>query len=127
MGRLAEGYSGSDIAVVVREALMEPLRKCQVAKQFVTDQEGNYHPCVEYPNCLYCPMALNAPYAREAANNDTTCSRCHAKRLTLYEVPPEKLTVPLIIYADFEKALNRAHSSVGVDELQRFVSWTSEF
>lgn len=31
LGRRTEGYSGSDIAVVVREALMEPLRKCQVS------------------------------------------------------------------------------------------------
>ena len=30
MGQKTEGYSGSDISVVVREALMEPLRKCQV-------------------------------------------------------------------------------------------------
>lgn len=35
LGALAEGYSGSDVAVVVREALMEPLRKCQSAKQFL--------------------------------------------------------------------------------------------
>lgn len=60
LGERAEGYSGSDIAVVVREALMEPLRKCQVAKQFLRDQQGNYHPCEEYPNCAHCPMDLSA-------------------------------------------------------------------
>jgi SpoVK/Ycf46/Vps4 family AAA+-type ATPase len=32
LGHRTEGYSGSDIAVVVREALMEPLRKCQVSE-----------------------------------------------------------------------------------------------
>jgi vacuolar protein-sorting-associated protein 4 len=32
LGHRTEGYSGSDIAVVVREALMEPLRKCQVCE-----------------------------------------------------------------------------------------------
>ncbi len=28
---------------------------------------------------------------------------------------------------DFEKALQRAHSSVGADELTRFIQWTEEF
>jgi hypothetical protein len=55
------------------------------------------------------------------------CARCGAERKTLYDVPSEKLKVPLIIFDDFTKALNKAHSSVGTDELQRFVSWTEEF
>ena len=54
--------------------------------------------------CMYKNMCLLFLSAKEAVSNDTTtCSRCHAKRLTLYEVPPERLIVPLIIYADFEK------------------------
>ena len=47
--------------------------------------------------------------------------------MTLYDVPTEKLLVPLITYDDFLKALNKAHSSVGAEELLRFVSWTEEF
>jgi SpoVK/Ycf46/Vps4 family AAA+-type ATPase len=46
LGEQSEGYSGSDIAVVVREALMEPLRKCQLARQFLRDPNGFLHPCV---------------------------------------------------------------------------------
>lgn len=61
LGIASEGYSGSDIKVVVQEALMEPLRKCQNAKQFVTDQNGFYFPCEEYPNCPFCPMVLHEP------------------------------------------------------------------
>lgn len=62
MGDRAAGYSGSDIAVVAREALMEPLRKCQTAKQFKVDAEGYYWPCSypdNYPSCPYCPMDLS--------------------------------------------------------------------
>ena len=44
LGRLTEGASGSDIKVLVKEALMEPLRKCQQAKQFMP--VGNFlMPC----------------------------------------------------------------------------------
>jgi len=51
LGIRTEGYSGSDISVVVREALMEPLRKCQTAKQFLCTPEGMLRPCENYPNC----------------------------------------------------------------------------
>eukprot|EP01038_Epipyxis_sp_PR26KG_P007289 gene7289-9931_t len=131
LGENSNGYSGSDVAVVVREALMEPLRKCQTAKQFIKDEVGNYHPCTDYPNCPFCPIALYTPRAGEICISPTDknaiCERCGSERMSLYDVPSDKLIVPLIIYSDFEKALKKAHSSVGADELQRFVSWTEEF
>ena len=34
IGQKTEGYSGSDLATTVREALMEPLRECQMAAHF---------------------------------------------------------------------------------------------
>jgi vacuolar protein-sorting-associated protein 4 len=34
LGELSEGYSGSDLAIVVNEALMMPVRKCQTGKFF---------------------------------------------------------------------------------------------
>ena len=34
LGNEAEGYSGSDCAIVVNEALMMPVRRCQTAKRF---------------------------------------------------------------------------------------------
>jgi vacuolar protein-sorting-associated protein 4 len=45
LGDLSEGCSGSDISVITREALMEPLRKCQAAKQFMPDSKGMLEPC----------------------------------------------------------------------------------
>lgn len=43
-----EGFSGSDIAVVVKDVLMEPLRRTQEATHFkkVTGRDGvKYFPC----------------------------------------------------------------------------------
>ena len=130
LGDNSEGYSGSDVAVVVREALMEPLRKCQTAKQFVVDPEGFYLPCTNYPNCLQWPMALHTPLAGvdcAPPGVNTQCTHCGAMRMSLYDVPGELLKVPVIEMEDFVKALKRAHSSVGTDELERFVTWTEEF
>ena len=34
LGKATEGYSGSDITVVVKEAMMMPVRRCQTATRF---------------------------------------------------------------------------------------------
>jgi vacuolar protein-sorting-associated protein 4 len=127
MGELSEGYSGSDISVVVREAIMEPLRKCQSAQQFMLTQEGMYTPCEEYPNCPYCPPKLATQTVFSGGVQSPQCQRCGAIRMSLYDIETDKLQVPVVIYSDFEKALTKAHSSVGQDELQQFVKWTEEF
>jgi vacuolar protein-sorting-associated protein 4 len=127
LGGASEGYSGSDIAVVVREALMEPLRKCQMAKQFIRDASGNFHPCEDYPFCPRCPMILSTSTPQELELARHPCAYCNAERMTMYDVPSERLVVPLITFRDFQKALGKAHSSVGTEELQRFVNWTEEF
>jgi vacuolar protein-sorting-associated protein 4 len=133
LGERTEGYSGSDIKVLVQEALMEPLRKCQQAKQFLRDNGGFFHPCDEYPNCPLCPMVLHCEpipgshcVPPDRAKH-TVCSNCGAERMSLYDVAGEKLAVPTVGLKDFERALRKAHSSVGTDELERFVRWTEEF
>mmetsp|Transcript_28769 Transcript_28769/g.35350 ORF Transcript_28769/g.35350 Transcript_28769/m.35350 type:complete len:386 (+) Transcript_28769:1080-2237(+) len=59
LGEQSDGFSGSDVAVVVREALMLPLRECQSAKFFREDANGFYFPVTEYPPCPFCPMKLS--------------------------------------------------------------------
>lgn len=125
LGDIAEGYSGSDIAVVVREALMEPLRKCQMARQFIKTSDDLYYPCEDYPNCAYCPIQLSETVFHDT--EEKTCKYCGAERMTLYDVPGDRLKVPIVTYADFEKALHRSHSSVAPSELRRFEEWTAEF
>lgn len=44
LGNQSEGYSGSDLAVVVNEALMMPVRKCQQAKKFKKTPDGGWMP-----------------------------------------------------------------------------------
>lgn len=69
LGELTENYSGSDISTLVKDALMEPIRKCQTAKKFAITPDGFYVPTypsdpngVEYTlQTLPDPSKLRAP------------------------------------------------------------------
>ena len=106
---------------------MEPLRKCQQAKQFfeVADLteagERMLTPCEVYPSCDRCPMALSTG----PPPTDAPCAYCHARRTSLYEIASERLKVPMVNMADFEKILERSRTSVAADELDRFTDWTA--
>lgn len=121
-----DGFSGSDLSVLVREALMEPLRTCQQAKQFVPvklDHRDMLAPCVKYPNCAYCPIKLSdgPPEA------PTACNHCGARRMTLYDVPSDDLKVPDVSADDFDHIVSKSRKTVAEDELGKFEDWAREF
>ncbi len=125
LGQRSIGFSGSDISILVRDAIMQPIRKCQKAQQFTIDRSDLYHPCEDYPNCPYCPMNLSV--YRHYNVVDTVCKSCGATRMSLYDVPSDKLQVPVVSMPDFLKALDRVKGSVASAELGRFEQWTKEF
>jgi hypothetical protein len=123
---------------VVREALMEPLRVCQHAKQFmeVAGENGQkmLTPCLQYPNCMACPQDLSVHKAGKAQANAAAqaelgrpCRSCGAIRMDLYSVPSEQLLVPMVSMAMFDHILERARATVAEEELTRFIEWTEEF
>ena len=123
IGELTEGASGSDIEVMVKEALMEPLRRCQQAKQFLIDSKGKYIPCEKYPNCGSCPPKLSS----DPPGKNYTCKKCKAIRMVLWDVPPDKLDAPPVRFVDFQKIMRHSHSTVSPEELKRFEEWTAMF
>jgi len=123
LGEKTGGASASDISVLVREALYEPLRKCQQAKQFLLTPDEYYIPCEKYPNCKNCPPKLSS----DKPDKDYTCKNCHAIRMQLWDLPGDKLKVPDIGFNDFQKALTHSCASVSPEELEIFVDWTNKF
>lgn len=124
LGKITKGASGSDIEVMVKEALMEPLRRCQQAKQFLFENDGKYVPCEQYPNCSLCTPKLSS----DPPGKKYTCQHCGALRMTLWEIPhPEKLDAPPVTMRDFEKVMRHSHSTVSEAELSKFTEWTAMF
>jgi len=122
-GEITEGSSGADIKILVKEALMQPLRRCQKAKQFYVDEDGWYKPCEKYPNCPSCPPKLSS----DPSGTDYTCKRCGSMRMSLWDVPTEKLQAPEVLYSDFQEVMKSSVSSVSPEELGRFTEWTKLF
>jgi hypothetical protein len=44
---MTDGYSGSDLAVLIKKAAYIPLHRMQKAKAWVRNSSGKYQPCSE--------------------------------------------------------------------------------
>lgn len=102
-----EGYSGSDIAVIVRDALMQPVRKVLSATHFrevqVDTDDG--------PVTKLTPCSPGAPGAIEKGWTDVESS---------------ELQEPLLSVADFERAIEVNRPTVSATDIQKHIDFTNE-
>jgi len=104
LGKASKGYSGSDIYVVVRDALMQPIRKVQTATHFkrvMKDQKQYWTPC--------------SPGDPNAVKMDWT------------QVEGEDLLEPRLTINDFLKSIQKARPSVSDSDILQHKSFTEEF
>ncbi|KAJ1724694.1 Vacuolar protein sorting-associated protein 4 [Coemansia erecta] len=108
-----DGYSGSDIAVIVRDALMQPIRKVQLATHFKrvvgpvdrTQQDGQTR---EY----WTPCSPGDPQAMEK---------------TWAEVTGDELWEPDLTLQDFLKAVKNSRPTVNEADLSKQIEFTNDF
>ncbi|KAL6779965.1 VPS4 [Auxenochlorella protothecoides x Auxenochlorella symbiontica] len=108
LGERTKGFSGSDVAIVVKDVLMQPVRKTQDATHFKKVQEGG--------KVMLEPCSAGEPGAFPA----TLQSLADKGQAQL--VHPPKIT-----FRDFEKVLLRARPTVSQDDLETYKKFTTEF
>nr|XP_019046743.1 vacuolar protein-sorting-associated protein 4 [Kwoniella bestiolae CBS 10118]OCF25673.1 vacuolar protein-sorting-associated protein 4 [Kwoniella bestiolae CBS 10118] len=98
-----EGYSGSDIAVIVRDALMQPVRKVLSATHFKeVESDGKMK---------LTPCSPGDPAAVEK---------------TWTDVNSEELLEPLLSVKDFEKAISVNRPTVTQADITKHIEFTNE-
>lgn len=103
LGADTEGYSGSDLSNMCKEALMVPIRELQRAEYFAKASDGYYYPC-----------EASAKGAEKLSLNDFT-------------LKDRQLGVPPVTMEHMRVALKNTKSSVSKKDIERIKKFSDEF
>jgi len=104
------GFSGSDISAVVQDALMEPVRTMQDATHFKEIKDPD-----DPTKIAIVPCTPSDPKGKEMSLMDIS-----SEKQDLVKAPP-------LMLEHFLRVLANAKPSVGHEDIERHVQWTSEF
>ncbi|PVF97773.1 putative VPS4-vacuolar sorting protein [Serendipita vermifera] len=107
------GYSGSDIAVVVRDALMQPVRKVLSATHFKQ---------VPAPTSEH-QLSMGGRWPKW-----TPCSPGDAEAIekSWSDVESDELLEPPLRLGDFVRAISQVRPTVTDDDIRKHVEWTND-
>ncbi|XP_067927897.1 vacuolar protein sorting-associated protein 4A-like [Watersipora subatra] len=112
LGRLTEGFSGADINILVRDAMMQPVRKVQTATHFRrVSGQSREDPDVRVDDLME-PCPPNAAGAME---------------MNWTEVEGSKLKEPLVSMADIKRSLASVKPTVNHEDLTKLQKFTADF
>jgi len=100
-----DGYSGSDIAIIVRDALMQPVRKLMAATHFKPAVGPEEPDKVKWTPC--------SPGDQDAVEKSWT------------DIESDELLEPALRVNDFLKAVSKTRSTVSSDDIRKHEEWTN--
>uniref|UniRef100_A0A8B9L529 vesicle-fusing ATPase n=1 Tax=Astyanax mexicanus TaxID=7994 RepID=A0A8B9L529_ASTMX len=112
LGKKTEGYSGADISIIVRDALMQPIRKVQSATHFKKVRGKTWNNPDAVVDDLLTPCSPGDPNAIE---------------MTWVDVPGDKLLEPIVCMVDMQRSLDKTKPTVNEEDLEKLKKFTEDF
>ena len=129
LGEMTEGYSGSDLKVLARDALFQPISRSEKAQFFFRNDKGSYYQPI--PSTWKCPIQCTkyAMSVQQQLNNSSKpCNACGCIRMSLWDIPKNKLKVEDVLFTDFVTVLKgRSCRSISECDLNHYDDWTKKF
>ncbi|XP_060063793.1 vacuolar protein sorting-associated protein 4B-like [Ylistrum balloti] len=108
----SDGYSGADISMVVRDALMQPVKKVQTATHFKRVRGPSRNDPNVIVDDLLTPCSPGAPGAVE---------------MSWMDIPGEKLLEPVVSFSDMLLSLSTSKPSVTEDDIRNQEAFFEDF
>uniref|UniRef100_A0A8C6TR84 Vacuolar protein sorting 4 homolog B n=1 Tax=Neogobius melanostomus TaxID=47308 RepID=A0A8C6TR84_9GOBI len=118
LGKKTEGYSGADISIIVRDALMQPVRKVQTATHFKRVRGNTFNNPDVMVEDLLTPCSPGDP---------------NAIAMTWMDVPGDKLLEPVVSMVTFitltifSQLLTPHKPTVNEEDLEKLQKFTADF
>ncbi|XP_012659726.1 vacuolar protein sorting-associated protein 4B [Otolemur garnettii] len=112
LGKKTDGYSGADISIIVRDALMQPVRKVQSATHFKKVRGPSRADPNSLVDDLLTPCSPGDPGAIE---------------MTWMDVPGDKLLEPVVSMSDMLRSLSNTKPTVNEHDLLKLKKFTEDF
>lgn len=112
LAKKTDGYSGADIAIVVRDALMQPVRKVQTATHFKRVSGPSPKDRSLIVNDLLTPCSPGEPGAME---------------MTWMEVDGDKLYEPPVTMSDMLRSLATSKPTVNDEDMKKLDKFKEDF
>ncbi|CAH2284146.1 vacuolar sorting-associated 4B [Pelobates cultripes] len=112
LGKRTPGYSGADVSIIVRDALMQPVRKVQSATHFKRVRGKSPLDPNVIRDDLLTPCSPGDPNAEE---------------MTWMDVPGDTLLEPVVCMADMMRSLSNTKPTVNEQDLEKLKKFTEDF
>jgi len=112
LAKLTKGFSGADIGILVRDSIMQPVRRVQSATHFKRVRGPSRADPDVMVDDLLTPCSPGDPGAIE---------------MSWMDVPGEKLLEPKVDYNDMLRSLQNAKPTVNENDLVKLKSFMNDF